>query len=198
MAGGDSADRPPAVDAGLVVLRHWAPYLVTASTIFAFTAVIGAAIGTERDSPLLPAASGTNPYAGLGALELFVHNGRLSLFLIGGAMLFGLPTAYLLLLNGYVFGAALVQYGETYGPLETIAMIGPHGIVEIPALLLAGAISFRWCHAGWRTASGTERSTTAPLFLLESVGAIVLVLLALAVAAVIEATVSASIGAALT
>lgn len=188
----------PAGRAGLGVLRHWAPYLLAATTLFAFTTVVGAAIGTERDSPLLPSTTNTNPFAGLGAVELFVNNGLVSLYLIGGALLFGLPTAYVLLLNGYLFGAAIVQYGETYGPLETVAMIGPHAAVEIPALLLAAAISFRWCHAGWKTATDSSWSTTAPVFLLESVLALVTVVAMLGVAAVIEATVSEAIGAALT
>lgn len=193
-----SAAESPAGQAGLRVLRHWAPYLLTATTLFAFTAVVGAAIGTERDSPLLPSTANTNPFAGLGAVELFVNNGLVSLYLIGGALLFGLPTAYVLLLNGYLFGAAIVQYGETYGPLETIAMIGPHGVVEIPAILLAAAISFRWCHAGWKTATDSSWSTTVPVFLLESLFALVTIVAMLGVAAVIEATVSEAIGAALT
>jgi uncharacterized membrane protein SpoIIM required for sporulation len=197
MAVNETGDRSPAARAVRRVLRHWAPYLLTAGTVFTFAAGIGAAIGTERDSPLLPAAAGTNPYAGLGAVELFLHNGRVSVLLIVGAVLFGLPTAYLLLLNGFLLGAGLVEYAETYGPLETLAMVGPHGVIEIPALLLAGAIAFRWCHAGWRTASGTRRSTTAPVFLLESIGAIVVVGVMLAVAALIEATISGAIGAAL-
>lgn len=188
----------PAGRAGLGALRHWAPYLLTATTLFAFTTVVGAAIGTERDSPLLPAAADTNPYAGLGAVELFVNNGRVSLFLIGGAVMFGLPTAYILLLNGYLFGAAIVQYGETYGPLATIAMLGPHGVIEIPAILLAAAISFRWCHAGWKTVTDSSWSTTAPVFLLESLGALLAVVVMLAVAAVIEATVAEAVGAAVT
>lgn len=193
----ETGDRSPAARAVRRVLRHWAPYLLTAGTLFTFAAGVGAAIGAERDSPLLPAAAGTNPYAGLGTVELFLHNGRVSLFLIGGAVLFGLPTVYILLLNGFLLGAGLVEYAETYGPLETLAMVGPHGVIEIPALLLAGAVAFRWCHAGWRTASGTRRSTTAPVFLLESVGAVLLVFVTIGVAALIEATISGAIGAAL-
>lgn len=196
MPESETVDRSPAARAGRRVLRHWAPYLLTAGTLFAFATGVGAAIGAEHESPLLPAAAGTNPYAGLGALELFVHNGRVSLFLMAGAVLFGLPTAYLLLLSGFLLGAGLVEYADTYGPLETIAMVGPHGIVEIPALVLAGAIVFRWCHAGWRTASGPRRSTTMPSFLLESVGAIVTVVAMLAVAALIEATVAEAVGSA--
>lgn len=107
------------------LLRHWAPYLASSGTLFVGSAVVGAAVGSERDSPLLPVPAGTNPFAGLDVAGLFVHNGGVSLLLVLGALLFGLPTAYLLLLNGFLFGAGFVEFVSTYGAIEATAMLLP-------------------------------------------------------------------------
>jgi|GEM_PF-3605484 len=182
----------------VAVCRHWAPYLLAAGTLFVWSAGVGAAVGSERDSPLLPVAADGNPYAGLDALGLFLHNARVGALLVLGALLFGLPTGYLLLANGFLFGSGVVEFAGAYGPAATIAMVLPHGVFELLALVLAGAVSFRWCHVGWLVASSNGPDTTGPRLVLETLLALATVAVLLALAAVIEARISSAIGGAVT
>lgn len=174
-------------------LRHWAPYLGVSAAVFASSFAIGAVVGSERRSPLLPAPAGQNPYAGLEATDLLLHNGRVAAWLALGVLLFGLPTLYVLLLNGFLLGAGAVEFAGTYGTAATVAMLLPHGVLELPAIVLAGAISARWCHVGWQTARGGRREVPVHVTLLETVAAVLALVAMLGAAAVIEASVTGTV-----
>ncbi|MBI2840778.1 MAG: stage II sporulation protein M [Acidobacteria bacterium] len=69
---------------------------------------------------------------------LMTHNIRVSVFTFGLGITFGLGTIIMLFFNGAVLGAVAVDYvlaGETQFLLGWLL---PHGVVEIPAILIAG------------------------------------------------------------
>lgn len=179
-------------------VRRWLPYWLLAAGLFTTTAILGAAVGAERETPLLvPVREAGDPVAVPGAGELFVHNATLALLAALGALTFGLYTVWTLGYNGFALGGVVADAAGTLGPVETLVLLVPHGVVELPAVWLAGAVAFRWTHVLWAVADGRSRAVPFPKVVLRSLAAVALVLLLLAVAAVIEALVTAPLARAL-
>jgi uncharacterized membrane protein SpoIIM required for sporulation len=83
--------------------------------------------------------------------QLMQNNTRVSIMAMGLGMSFGVGTVILLFYNGVILGAVAFDY-VTGG--ETIFLLGwllPHGVIEIPAILLAGQAGLLIAHAmiGW-------------------------------------------------
>lgn len=83
-------------------------------------------------------------------ISIFMNNFRTALFLYGGGIV-GIVTAVELGFNGYIYGSFLGFFSQGgvinhYGvstPLDFIIYTLPHGVVEIPATIIAGAAGFR-------------------------------------------------------
>ncbi|PKG32961.1 stage II sporulation protein M [Methanoregula sp.] len=72
--------------------------------------------------------------------KLFGNNlGACILLFLGGAS-FGILTIFIMSLNGIVIGAIMEIVHETHSPLFVAAALIPHGIFEIPAFIIAGAL----------------------------------------------------------
>lgn len=196
--GSRGGDGTTAADRARAFARRWLPYVALATCLFLATAIVGAAVGAERQSFIVPVRGRGDPVASLDAAGLFAHNAGIGLQIAAGAVLFGLPTVYLLSFNGFVFGATVADAAGTLGPLRALALVAPHGVLELPAIWLAGAVGLRWLHLVWRLASGGSSATGVPRAVLDSLAAVGLVLLLLAVAAVVEATVTVPLARALT
>ena len=179
-------------------VRRWFPYWLAAAALFLATAGVGAAVGAERQSFLVPIRRPGAPIAALDATSLFVHNARVGLSLAAGAALFGLPTVAVLSYNGFLFGATMVDAAGRLGPLAAVVLVAPHGVFELPALWLASAVGLRWIHLFWRLASGGSYVTGVPRAAVDSLAAGLLALALLAVAAVVEASVTPVVVRALT
>ena len=83
--------------------------------------------------------------------QLMQNNTRVSILAMGLGMTFGVGTVVLLFYNGVILGAVAFDY-VTGG--ETVFLLGwllPHGVIEIPAILLAGQAGLLLAHAliGW-------------------------------------------------
>ncbi|MFW6151025.1 MAG: stage II sporulation protein M [Chloroflexota bacterium] len=68
----------------------------------------------------------------------------------------GLPPAVFLVLNGYLLGIVVTGFTSVSGLAYVMASLIPHGVIEIPLLLLAAGLGFsvgweviRWL--AWRT-----------------------------------------------
>jgi uncharacterized membrane protein SpoIIM required for sporulation len=75
--------------------------------------------------------------------RIMTNNLTVSFVTFGGGMLFGLGTLYLLYVNGMmlgVIGEACRQYGMA---VSLWSFVAPHGALELPAILLAGAAGLR-------------------------------------------------------
>jgi stage II sporulation protein M len=76
------------------------------------------------------------------ALKLFLNNLQACIILFLGGVTFGLLTAFVLMINGLIVGAVIQISIELQGVLFVIAALFPHGIVELPALFISGALGF--------------------------------------------------------
>jgi stage II sporulation protein M len=72
--------------------------------------------------------------------KLFLNNlGACILLFLGGAS-FGILTIFIMSLNGIVIGAIMEIVHETHSIVFVAAALLPHGIFEIPAFIIAGAL----------------------------------------------------------
>lgn len=171
---------------------------------FGFVLLVGAGIGVVAANPdlgdfffTLFAEKTTHvdptlpPH--LLAKAIFANNLLVAAALTAGGLTLGLATAWLLLINALLIGALLEHVRQEHGLLVVAAGILPHGIFEIPALLIAAALGFQL--GGWllRALSGRMPGGRPAVAEFATYGLrqtrwfLVLVVPLLAVAAVIEA-----------
>lgn len=72
---------------------------------------------------------------------IFVNNLKVAMLLIFlGPLTLGLGTLIVLVINGLILGGVL---GSIKDDLSLISLLAPHGIIEVPILLLAASIGFK-------------------------------------------------------
>jgi stage II sporulation protein M len=81
---------------------------------------------------------GTNPYD--MCVKLFANNLQACILLFLGGTSFGILTIFIMSLNGIVIGAIMEMVHKDHTALFVAAAILPHGIFEIPAFIIAGAL----------------------------------------------------------
>ncbi|ADG13972.1 protein of unknown function DUF95 transmembrane [Methanocaldococcus infernus ME] len=77
-------------------------------------------------------------------ISILTNNLKVILLMLAGAITFGLSTFINLLFNGFNVGVLIGSTFLTNEPLKLItALILPHGIFEIPAMLIAAIAGFK-------------------------------------------------------
>ena len=115
--------------------------ILLATAIFALSAVasfqLTAGLGTE-----IPLPDDVRNVFGAVPLGTFVmlaaNNWLVSATAAYGGVALGVPTAVDMLLNGAILGAL---YGVT-DPLGFVALVAPHGVIELPVIFVAGGLGF--------------------------------------------------------
>ncbi|WP_406661037.1 stage II sporulation protein M [Methanolobus sp. ZRKC3] len=79
-------------------------------------------------------------------LLIFVNNAVKMFITILSGVIFGIVPLGFLILNGFVLGVFIHLQVIENGPLFIIAGLVPHGIIEIPMLLLTSAMGFKLGH----------------------------------------------------
>ena len=74
--------------------------------------------------------------------ELITHNVQVALLAAALGVTFGIGTALLLFENGVLLGAVAVRYTQQGFGLFVTAWLLPHGVFEIPSILIAGQAGF--------------------------------------------------------
>jgi stage II sporulation protein M len=82
--------------------------------------------------------SDTNPFDMF--TKLFANNLEACLLLFLGGASFGIFTIFIMSLNGIVIGAIMEIVHHDHSPAFVAAAILPHGIFEVPAFIIAGAL----------------------------------------------------------
>lgn len=100
---------------------------------------------------------------------------------------FGVPAGVSLLFNGALLG---VLARLEVAPLVLVAFVLPHGVIELPAFVVAGALGFALGVDGWRAWRGRLDRAELAATLERSVRVLVGVAVLLAVAGIIEGLVS--------
>jgi uncharacterized membrane protein SpoIIM required for sporulation len=119
------------------------------------------------------------------ATFLFTHNAEVALFGFALGFAFGIPTAYLTLLNGCALGALFAVFAQRGLGLDLGGWLMIHGVTELFATTLSGAAGF---HVGWAVAfPGRKRRVDALIDAGRQTGAVMLgVALMLFVAGALE------------
>ncbi|WP_254864013.1 stage II sporulation protein M [Halovivax gelatinilyticus] len=128
---------------------------------------------------------GHNPI--VATLEFFGNNWSVGLTMAASGVMLAVPALSILLFNGVMIGFL----GRTEAdPLDLLAFIVPHGVVELPAIIIAGAVGLYFGRSFWRTWRGSASRTSLADALERGTWVLVGVGVLLFVAAVIEGFVS--------
>jgi stage II sporulation protein M len=73
-------------------------------------------------------------------VKLFFNNLQACILLFLGGATFGILTIFIMSLNGIVIGAIMELVSKEHSALFVAAAIVPHGIFEIPAFIISGAL----------------------------------------------------------
>lgn len=125
------------------------------------------------------------------AVTLFLNNLQACLLMFLGGASFGLLTVFIISTNGLIIGSVLEMVRQEHSLVYVAAAIVPHGIFEIPAFLISGALGLMLARALWNEwGSGEDASERALAFGRIFVLAVVPLV---AIAAVVEAFITPEI-----
>ncbi len=140
-----------------LVREHWREVSLSAALLFGATALgfILAYVNYPLARLFIPEAlregvsdtleSGTDlhaitaPFAPLLTAGITANNIQVAFLAFAGGMTFGALTVYALMVNGLLLGALAGAFDKAGGSLYFWALIVPHGSLELPAIVLAGA-----------------------------------------------------------
>lgn len=77
-------------------------------------------------------------YKATFAAELMTHNIRIAILTLALGMTWGLGTILMLFYNGVILGAVAVDYIRAGETPFLLGWLMPHGVIEIPSILIAG------------------------------------------------------------
>ena len=178
------------LDTTRAIYRRWLRlYVPLAALVLAGSAVVGFLLGSAVPIDALPTAGGggNGPFPALTTVDLAVNNLVAMVALSLGAVSLGLVTVLGLVLNGLLIGAVVGIAVQQVDPLFVAALIVPHGVLEIPALLLASAIGLRFGRLTVRYIRGLEDRLVVRRDLREAGWLLAVSALLILVAAYIEA-----------
>ena len=132
--------------------------LVLATSIFLITIVLGILLGQNAALEVLRRLGGlverfarTDNLPLLLFLMIFLNNGIKTLAIIFLGILLGIPPLLFIGLNGFIVGSVGSALESALGWKYVMASVVPHGVIEVPMLLLATALgltvgmeSFKW------------------------------------------------------
>ena len=98
-------------------------------------------------------------HKGSFSAELMTHNIRVSVMMLAMGMTWGVGVVSLLFYNGVILGAVACDYVRDGQTQFLMAWLMPHGVIEIPATLLAGQAGLVLASAlvGWRSRQTRRR-----------------------------------------
>jgi stage II sporulation protein M len=150
--------------------RQMGPWLLVVACLFALTMLAGVIVAIRDPSigttlmnifreTILDGIDESNPFA--LAFAIFLNNLQACILLFLGGASFGILTVFILGSNGLVIGAVLELVRQEKGALFVIAAILPHGIFEIPAFLISGALGLMLARSLMREWHGLEDAAAA-------------------------------------
>jgi stage II sporulation protein M len=142
----------PRAFAAYVTRIRYSVYAIASLMAFAFLlgAVVAVAMPAETAKLLELVASEFAPYQSLKSLDLmvslFLHNAFVCLLMAALGLGLGLVPLLIAFDNGLVLGIVAGAAAGEKGLLITLAAISPHGVIELPCMVLSAAIGL---HLGY-------------------------------------------------
>lgn len=164
--------------------------MLAAISVFAIGALVGAGLlQLVSVDALLQFAPEQSSIPNQLTVEFILWNNLIGVAVtLTGALTFGMLSIISLFVNGLIVGGLLgITVGYT-SPVLLAALLLPHGIFELPALWLAGAIGLRIAHRLVRYLWGTDDEILTHLEMVEVIILIIITVLLLVIAAWIEVT----------
>ena len=128
-----------------VVIRN----LILAASIFFISLILGTVLGQNtvegimrQLGAILEPLALTGKLAILLFLIIFINNAIKALGIIFLGILLGIPPLLLIALNGFILGGLGSAFESVHGWTYVMASFVPHGLIEIPVILLAAALGF--------------------------------------------------------
>ena len=75
--------------------------------------------------------------------DILSNNFIAALYILSGGFLFGIPTFIVLSFNSYSIGSLIDILSTKYNYKIILILLLPHGFLEIPAIIIAGAAGFK-------------------------------------------------------
>jgi stage II sporulation protein M len=186
--------RPPAPAA---LYRRWIRlYVPIATLVLVGSVVAGFLLGSAVPVEALPTTEnpgGNGIFPPLTTVDIAVNNLVAMTVILFGAVSLGLVSVFALVLNGLLVGAVVGIAIQQLSPLVVLALLVPHGILEIPALLVAAAIGLRFGRLTVRYIRGLEAALVTARDLREAGWLVAVCAALIVVAAYIEANLTIAI-----
>jgi stage II sporulation protein M len=170
-------------------------YVLLGAVLFGLGIALGVAlVGVVDLATLLGGADSVG-----GALPeltfwgLVVNNGLVLVLLLATGLTLGLGTVAILVYNGVIVGYVLAVAVAASGPEVILFGIVPHGVVEIPAFLLAGAVAFRFAHQILAAARGQRTQVMTGAETTRAVALVALAAVCIPIAAYVEAEITTAL-----
>ncbi|MFU8692718.1 stage II sporulation protein M (plasmid) [Rossellomorea sp. FS2] len=118
------------------VFFHDIKYLLLVSTvIFTLSLFFGFYLESRLEGSFFSATDHTT-------MDIFQNNIKASVPFILGFVSLGVSTVAALLINGVAIGGSILASTDHLSTVQIILLLIPHGILEIPALMLSSTIGF--------------------------------------------------------
>jgi stage II sporulation protein M len=122
--------------------RSLAPIFLLCGILFTFSLAMGYVLGENMSGATLQDLLGTFPdISNMSLIELFgfvvANNTVKSLLFMLGGLLGGVLPLFFVVFNGFFIGWVAYSLGSSVGLGFVVAGLAPHGVFEIPAILLA-------------------------------------------------------------
>lgn len=131
---------------------------ILAAMLFLVALAIGSRVAPDVSAGMLEELGELlQPIAALGPfglfLVIFLNNSVKTIGAVVLGVFFGLPSLFFIGFNGFILGALISGLKPVIGCGVIAASILPHGVVEIPLMLLATALGFivGWESLKWAT-----------------------------------------------
>lgn len=171
------------------LVRHAALPAGVFLAVFAASLHLGDGVGTTDGVEAL----GVIPGATMPTWDIFANNARVLLAIfVGGALTFTVGAVFVLVKNAVHFGWGVSLLAESYGTTVALAAFLPHGVLETAAFLVVAGASLRLSVlVAWSRVSseGVWRRDV----LLDVVALVAVAVVLLAVAAVVETSVTPTV-----
>jgi len=137
--------------------------LIATAILFSVAVVLGITAPFDTFTRLLRELGDLlQPFGTINPLLLlfaiFLNNAIKALGVIGLGILVGIPPVLFIGINGFVLGSVISWAKSVQGLEYVVAGLAPHGVIEIPMMLLATALGFM---VGWESLKWLRRKQSS-------------------------------------